>query len=140
MIYLSAEYILSAIQQLASVHTFVGITFLTCKKNQLPVGTPTTFLMDTQTKQFMESVHKICPSSEYYFQPYQTIRGKQWLAAKYPSSGLQAINTQTFGSAFIHDRNSKLWAWSNDYISQIEKVAITKKEKKLQFLLWPFGC
>lgn len=130
MIYLSAEYILSAIQQLASVHTFVGITFLTCKKNQLPVGTPTTFLMDTQTKQFMESVHKICPSSEYYFQPYQTIRGKQWLAAKYPSSGLQAINTQTFGSAFIHDRNSKLWAWSNDYISQIEKVAIPKKEKK----------
>lgn len=130
MIYLSAEYILSAIQQLASVHTFVGITFLTCKKNQLPVGTPTTFLMDTQTKQFMASVHKICPSSEFYFQPYQTIRGKQWLAAKYPSSGLQAINTQTFGSAFIHDRNSKLWAWSDDYISQIEKVAIPKKEKK----------
>lgn len=130
MIYLSAEYILSAIQQLASVHTFVGITFLTCKKNQLPVGTPTTFSMDTQTKQFMASVHKICPSSEYYFQPYQTIRGKQWLAAKYPSSGLQAINTQTFGSAFIHDRNSKLWAWSDDYISQIEKVAIPKKEKK----------
>lgn len=130
MIYLSAEYILSAIQQLASVHTFVGITFLTCKKNQLPVGTPTTFLMDSQTKQFMANVHKICPSSEYYFQPYQTIRGKQWLAAKYPSSGLQAINTQTFGSAFIHDRNSKLWAWSNDYISQIEKVAIPKKEKK----------
>lgn len=130
MIYLSAEYILSAIQQLASVHTFVGITFLTCKKNQLPVGSPTAFLMDSQTKQFMDSVHKICPSSEYYFQPYQTIRGKQWLATKYPSSGLQAINTQTFGAAFIHDRNSKLWAWSNDYISQIEKVAITKKEKK----------
>lgn len=130
MIYLSAEYILSAIQQLASVHTFVGITFLTCKKNQLPIRTPTTFSMDTQTKQFMESVHKICPSSEYYFQPYQTIRGKQWLAAKYPSSGLQAINTQTFGSAFVHDRNSKLWAWSDDYIHQIEKLAIPKKEKK----------
>lgn len=130
MIYLSAEYILSAIQQLASVHTFIGITFLTCKKNQLPVGTPTAFMMDTQTKQFMESVHKICPTSEYYFQPYQTIKGKQWLATKYPSSGLQAINTQTFGSAFIHDRNSKMWAWSADYVSQIAKVAISKKEKK----------
>lgn len=130
MIYLSAEYILSAIQQLASVHPFVGITFLTCKKNQLPVGFPSSFLMDSQTKQFMVEVHKICPSSEYYFQPYQTIREKQWLVAKYPSSGLQAINTQTFGSAFIHDRNSKLWAWSNDYISQIEKVAIPKKDKK----------
>ncbi len=130
MIYLSAEYILSAIQQLASVHTFIGITFLACKRNQLPVGTPTTFLMDSQTKQFMTSIHKICPSSEYYFQPYQTIKGKQWLAAKYPSSGLQAINTQTFGPAFIHDRNSKLWAWSNDYILQIKKIAVSKEEKK----------
>lgn len=130
MIYLSAEYILSAIQQLASVHTFIGITFLTCKKNQLPVSASTTFLMDAQTKQFMESVHKICPTSEFYFQPYQTIRGKQWLATKYPSSGLQAINTQTFGSAFIHERKSKLWAWSADYVSQIAKVAISKEEKK----------
>lgn len=130
MIYLSSEYILSAIQQLASVHTFVGITFLTCKKNQLPIGTPAVFFMDAQTKQFMANVHKICPTSKYYFQPYQTIRGKQWLATKYPSSGLQAINTQTFGSAFIHDRNSKLWAWSEDYISQIAKVAVPKMEKK----------
>ena len=41
MIYLSAEYILSAIQQLEAVHTFIGITFLTCKKHELPVGIPT---------------------------------------------------------------------------------------------------
>lgn len=83
MIYLSAEYILSAIQQLEAVHTFIGITFLTCKKHELPVGIPTEFLMDSNTKHFMTSVHKICPSSDFYFQPYQTIRGKQWLAAKY---------------------------------------------------------
>lgn len=38
MIYLSAEYILSAIQQLEAVHTFIGITFLTCKKHELPVA------------------------------------------------------------------------------------------------------
>ena len=130
MIYLSAEYILSAIKQLASTHTFIGITFLTCKKNNLPVGKPIEFMMDRQTKLFMMRVHKICPSSDFYFQPYQTIKGKQWLASKYPSSGLQAINTQTFGAVFIHDRNSKLWAWSEDYVSQIKKIAVTKKEKK----------
>lgn len=131
MIYLSSEYILSAIQQLESVHTFIGITFLTGKKNGLPIGTPTTFLMDNNTKQFMARVHKICPVSDYYFQPYQTIRGKQWLAAKYPSSGLQAINTQTFSAAFIHDRNSKSWAWSDDYVSQIRRIAVPKEEKKV---------
>ena len=46
MIYLSAEYILSAIKQLASTHAFIGITFLTCKKNNLPVGSPIEFMMD----------------------------------------------------------------------------------------------
>ena len=65
MIYLSAEYILSAIQQLEAVHTFIGITFLTCKKHELPVGIPTEFLMDSNTKHFMTSVHKICPSSDF---------------------------------------------------------------------------
>lgn len=130
MIYLSAEYILSAIKQLASTHAFIGITFLTCKKNNLPVGSPIEFMMDRQTKLFMTNVHKICAASDFYFQPYQTIKGKQWLASKYPSSGLQAINTQTFGTAFIHDRNSKLWAWSEDYVSQIKKIAITKEEKR----------
>lgn len=131
MIYLSSEYILSAIRQLESVHTFVGITFLACKKNELPIGHPTTFSMDQKTKQFMTNVHKICPTSSFYFQPYQTIRDKQWLAAKYPSSGLQAINTQTFSAAFIHDKKSKLWAWSDDYVSQIKKVAVPKDEKRV---------
>ena len=57
MIYLSAEYILSAIQQLEAVHTFIGITFLTYKKHELPVGIPTEFMMDSNTKHFMTSVH-----------------------------------------------------------------------------------
>lgn len=44
MIFLSADYILNAISQLSPVHTFLGITFLACKKGNLPIGTPTTFL------------------------------------------------------------------------------------------------
>lgn len=131
MIYLSAEYVLAAIDQLSSVHPFLGITFLTCKKEQLPIETPIEFLMDKNTKTFMTSVHKICPSSNYYFQPYQTIRSKQWVASKYPSSGLQAINTQTFSSAFIHDRNGKQWCWTADYIEKISGIAISGKWRKI---------
>lgn len=130
MLYISLEYVLSAIQQLKDVHTFIGITFLTCKKDQLPIGKPKTFSMDNNTKHFMDSVHKICPSSSYYFQPYQTVQSKQWLVPKYPSSGLQAINTQTFKSAFLHDKKSKSWAWSKDYIQQIRAIAVPKSEKK----------
>lgn len=77
MLYISLEYILSSIQQLKNVHTFIGITFLTCKKNKLPIGKPITFPMDNNTKLFMDDVHKICPSSSHYFQPYQTNAKKQ---------------------------------------------------------------
>lgn len=131
MIYLSAEYVLSAIQQLSAVHTFLGITFLTCKKAQLPVGTPKEFLMDSETRLFMDYVHRLYPSSSYYFQPYQTVKNKQWLASKYPSSGLQAINTQTYRTAFIHAKGSKFWAWAPDYIERIKQIAVPKDKKRI---------
>lgn len=131
MIYLSAEYIISAIQQLRQVHPFLGITFLTCKRERLPVNKPVAFPMDSNTRNFMMEIHRICPSSNYFFQPYQIVRGKQWVVPKYPSSGLQAINTQTFNAAFIHERKSTQWAWTNDYIAQIQKIAIPKAEKKI---------
>lgn len=131
MIYLSADYILNAIDQLAPVHSFLGITFMTCKKEGLPVGTPTAFLMDKKTREFMDSVHRICPTSDSYFQPYQTIKSKQWLSPKYPSAGLQGINTRTFNAAFIHDKNGKEWCWSADYISQIIKIAVPNEKKKI---------
>lgn len=107
MIYLSAEYILHAIQLLAPVHSFMGITYLTCKKMELPVGSSITFSMDSQTKDFMERVHKIYPGSEYYFQPFETIKAKQWVKPRYPSTGLQSLNTRTFKDAFIHGRGGK---------------------------------
>ena len=131
MIYISAEYILGAIRQLSPVHPFLGITFLTCKKEELPIGTPVEFQLDRKTKKFMEEVHKLCPSSEFYFQPYKTVNNKSWVAAKYPSSGLQAINTQTFGTAFIHSRNSKNWCWTNDYVDQIKKIGIASDKKRI---------
>lgn len=131
MIYLSAEYILSAIEQLKPVHPFVGITFLTCKKYGLPIGTPVSFPMNNHTRQFMCDVHRICPTSKYFFQPYQTTKEKQWLVEKYPYAGLQAINTQTFKSAFIYNKNNKFWAWANDYLSQIQETAMTRPEKKV---------
>lgn len=126
MMYISADYILSAIQQISNLHSFVGITFLTCKKHCLPVGESTDFAMDKFTREFMLEHHKLYPDSSYFFQPYKTIKDKQWVSAKYPSSGLQAINTQTFASAFLHVKNEKKWGWTTDYLSQIYSKGIQK--------------
>jgi len=129
MIYLSAEYILHAIQLLAPVHSFMGITYLTCKKIGLPVGSSINFSMDSQTKDFMERVHKIYPGSEYYFQPFETIKAKQWVTPRYPSTGLQSLNTRTFKDAFIHDRGGKQWGWTKDYIEKLPSLVHPKFEK-----------
>ena len=131
MIYLSNEYIISAIKQLSAVHPFLGITFLACKKNELPIGKPIEFPMDSRTKAFMDEVHKICPSSKQYYQPYKTVDNKYWVAEKYPSAGLQSLNTRSFRLAFIHESNSQIWCWSTDYVEQISKVAIKSEKKRL---------
>ena len=131
MIYLSADYILNAINQLSPVHPFLGITFLTCKKEKLLIDETMPFLMDRKTKEFMSRVHKICPTSNSFFQPYRTIKSKQWLIPSYPSGGLQAINTQTFKTAFIRDKDEKKWGWASDYISQIAKIAVPSDKKRI---------
>ena len=101
--YLSKKFILTAIRNLRDVHPFYGITFLTCKKNELPIGTAQNFPMDRKTAGFMNDVHKLNPESRNYFQPYKSnARDKYWITKKYPSAGLQAINIQTFSGAFIH--------------------------------------
>lgn len=130
--YLSKEYVLAAIGKLGEMHPFFGITFLACKRLELPVNDEIKFPMDKNTREFMESVHRLNPTSQYFYQPYNSnARDKFWITSKYPSAGLQAINTQTFRSAFSHN-SEKTWAWSENYIFELAKHL--KKGKKLPAL------
>lgn len=119
--YISSHLLLRAIEELRRVHPFHGITFLVCKGNNLPVGTPVEFAMDRLTREHMDIHHKLASNSAYYFQPFGSSSRPPWLKHDYPSSGLQAINTQTFKSAFIHDKGSKTWAWDRNYLSVLEE-------------------
>lgn len=112
--YFKPDIICNAISALSVVHPFHGITFLTCKKGNLPVGKEVDFKMDALTKEFMVEHHKIDPKSKFYYQPFKSV--VKWLRHDYPASGLQAINTQTFSGAFIHRQNSRIWGWRNSYI------------------------
>ena len=138
MIYLSADYILSAIGQLSSVHPFMGITFLTCKKANLPIGSIANFTMDKETKEFMNSVHKICPTSKHYFQPYTTNEDGQWVNPDYPSSGLQRTNNDAtpghFGYALTHTSRKPQWCWTADYIDRLHKAIITQRKSKIPMM------
>ncbi len=144
--YLSEEAILWAISQLkATTHPFLGITFLACKEEGLPVGQPTPVRLDSWTKKHLERHHRLATDSDFLFQPFRSV--KNWVNSNYASSGLQAINTRTFGKVFLHPRGRPEWGFAKDYVGRakakiqelrlrrvpLEAIAIwTSKDK-----LWP---
>ncbi|MCI9140026.1 ATP-binding protein [bacterium 1XD42-8] len=139
--YLSLNYILAAIKKLNNVHPFIGITFLSCKRNHLPVGKTMEYPMDQKNKEFMDEVQKIIPNSAWYYQPYKSNAFvKKWVKEDYASSGLQSINTRSFQRCFIHESNSKIWGWDKNYISEISKKVIkgNKKIPLIDLAIWCF--
>ena len=121
MTYVTESAIAAAINELkASTHPFVGITFLACKKFGLSVGKTVQVRLDKLTKQHLDRHHRLDPGTLHYFQPFKS--RKNWLASDYASSGLQAINTQTFLSAFLHERGSAHWGFTKNYVQQIKSI------------------
>jgi hypothetical protein len=119
--YLSAEAVLQAIDVLrAEVHPFVGITFVACKHYGLSIGSMDDVSIDGLTRAHMDAHHRIDRRSALYFQPFKS--SANWVAEKYPSSGLQTVNTQTFGSVFMHIRATRDWGFSLDYLDRMEEI------------------
>ena len=118
MSFISESAILWAIQQLkATTHPFLGITFLACKKHVLPVGETKRVRLDTLTKGHLHAYHRLDQDSKYFFQPFKSTRN--WVAGNYASTGLQAVNTQTFRKVFLHERGSPEWGFAPDYLYQL---------------------
>lgn len=118
--YLSSQIVQWAIETLRrNCHPFIGITFLAGKRAGLPVGRTTEIRMDAVTKSHLLKHHRLDPNSEFFFQPFKSTRNTFWVVANYSSSGLQAINTQTFKDAFLHPRKTRQWGLSEGYIDKI---------------------
>lgn len=134
--YFSSNTIVNAIERLRKdVHPFFGITYLACKRIDLPVGECAEIKLDSHTLDFLNAHHKIDTQSEYFFQPYKS--SVLWLVKKYPSAGLQAINTQTYSDVFLHERKKPLWGWQEDYIELLQQHLEGNKPIPLfELLVW----
>jgi hypothetical protein len=129
------DLIASSIAELKSVHPFFGITFLTCKKGDLPVDKQKVFQMDWETDKFLSQYHQIDPGSDYFFQPFKSI--KDWVRPDYAPKGLQSINTQSFGNVFLHETNTRIWGWTLNYISTLaSKLNKNKKIPIFHLAVW----
>lgn len=120
--YISADAILKAISILrAEVHPFIGITLLACKRYDLSVGSMDDVSLDMLTRAHMDAHHRIDRRSAHYFQPFRG-SSRWWIAEKYPSSGLQTVNTQTFGSVFLHTRKKRRWGFESNYLDRLAGI------------------
>jgi len=136
--FFTAAQVAESIASLSNVHPFHGITFLVCKKKSLPIGTKIVFPIDSETDAFLQQYHRIDPESNWFFQPYKSSdTSKKWVRHDYSAKGLQAVNTQTFGNAFIHERNSRIWGWSQQYVDLLEaKLPRKKKIPAFHLAVW----
>jgi hypothetical protein len=133
--FFTSKQIADSIKALTGVHPFHGITFLVCKKEKLPVGKTIEFVLDTKTDSFLRRHHRISPVSQWFFQPFKSV--KNWVRPDYSAKGLQAINTQTFARAFLHERNTRVWGWASEYVSVLaSKLPKKKKIPAFHLAVW----
>ncbi|MGH8536062.1 MAG: AAA family ATPase [Gammaproteobacteria bacterium] len=136
MPYFTPQRVAASISALVGVHPFYGITFLACKKGGLPIGRAVVFPLDAETDKFLRQYHRIDPGSDWFFQPFKfSDAAKKWVRPDYSAKGLQAINTQTFGPAFIHERNTRIWGWAPNYV---QKLLRDRKIPAFDLLVWVF--
>lgn len=127
--YFTAQNVAESIEALNDVHSFHGITFLACKHAALPIGSPISFQMDSYTDAFLRKHHRIDPTSDWFFQPFKSSDStKKWVRPDYSAKGLQAVNTRTFRDAFVHDHNTRIWGWANNYVEVLQSKLPKKKK------------
>ena len=120
MKYFSAAQIQESLRTLKPYNAFFSITFLVLKKAKIPVGSKKRLSLDAENRRFLETYFRVHPKSSYFFRVMrQNASAKDWVEPKYASTGLQAVNTQTFRDALLHERNDNTWGWTKDYVQQL---------------------
>ncbi len=120
--YLTAPYIEEAVQVLDSVHPFWGTSFLAFKRLRLPIEKPVVVDIAGTEAEILSSYYNPRPESAFYYVPLRGTGPKErWVRkSKYPTSGLQAMRTQTFKDVLMHPKVDE-WCWKADYIKELRR-------------------
>ena len=120
MKYFSDAQIDESLSYLMPHSPFFGITFLVMKKRKAPIGSKIRFKLDAENTRFLDQHYRVHPKSQYFFRVFRPNKKRQdWVKPDYASKSLQAINTQTFRDAFLHEKNDNTWGWAPDYVEQL---------------------
>jgi hypothetical protein len=138
--YLQAEIILRALEELEQLHPFYGITFLVFKKYEIPIGTTKEISIDSLERAFMDEYYKPFEESSWYYRVFRPNNpNKQWLDAKYPGGGSQSTRTRgPIAQSLIHNTDEPLlWGWKQNYVDILsERLYRGKKIPVFYLATW----
>lgn len=138
--FLSFYQLEQSLKYLESVHPFFLITFLVCKKAKIPIGKMKKFAINRAEREFLNTYFKPAKESTWYFRVSRVgQKEKYWVDSKYPSSTLQKVRTSgDLGKAFIHERNTDLWGWDNNYLNILKNFLRRKRIPTFHVAIWLF--
>ncbi|CAB3688267.1 AAA family ATPase [Trinickia soli] len=94
--------------------------------------------LDAENREHLKRYFRLHPKSDYFFTPFQTRKNEgRWREPKYPSTSLQAINTQGFAGALLHIKNEKDWGWETGYLAFLaSKLPKGQKLPLVDLAIW----
>lgn len=118
MPYVSIGRVSQAIQSLKRFHAFFGVTFLSMKKEGVPISNPIIWGQAQENELLNEYYSPVgAPPGRPFFIPFRSPEDDFWKNPKYSGGVLQrARTTDNFKDALSHPTN-KTWAFVPNYIS-----------------------
>ena len=131
MKYLSNAQIQEALTTLRPYNVFFSTTFLVMKKEGMPVGSLKEISLDGANRDFLNEHYRIHPESSHFFRVMrQQRRNQDWARPNFASTSLQSVNTQSFQNALLHEPNSSLWGWADNYVLHLQNK-LTKRTGRI---------
>jgi hypothetical protein len=118
--YLSIDQVRFSLSHLDGLNPFFGMSFLAFKEADIPVGKARPLVFSQIVQRVLERHYRPASAYKGFYNPFKTSnQSKRWTAARYGSTSLQRITTDTFGDALIHKKKESSWGWRNDYIDRL---------------------
>src|SRR6476469_5999567 len=95
--FLSSDQVKRSLPLLADLNPFFGMSFLAFKEAQLPVGKVQPLVFSRIAQLILDKHYKPALSYPGFYNPFKTSdQNNRWLAARYASTSLQRVTTDTF--------------------------------------------
>ncbi len=138
-VYLGIDQLRHSLTFLGDLNPFFGMSFLAFKDEKIPVGRALPLVFSQMVQRILERHYRPIPSYAGFYNPFKTSdRSNRWLAARYGSTSLQRITTDTFGDTLIHKKSDPRWGWRTDYVERLQKHLAGHRIPAFHLGVWLF--